>query len=238
VICRECAQLLTLDDDWLAHSTESGGTAYYHVGCFDEHRRRRRHDLFVFFLAKERLTMKLILGDTVGLILVLAETKAGAPFALGSGPFLVKVDDPGGTVTVTDGTPDQKTPTAFHLNGSGKTGTVTVTVTDSEFNLVGTGSFDVEAAAAPPPPPPPPPPAPDALSVSFAVPAAPVQATTAAPAAPSSTPAQPASSGTASAAPAGAAPATAAPGAPAAAVGTSAPASIAPPASGRSDQPG
>ena len=169
MICQECAQLLTLDDDWLAHSTETGGTAYFHVGCFDEHRRRRRRDLFVFFLAKERLTMKLIIGDTVGLILVLAETKAGQAFPLGAGPFLVKVDDPGGTVTVTDGTPDQKTPTAFHLNGSGKTGTVTVTVTDEQFNLVGTGSFDVGAA---PPPPPPPPPAPDALSVSFAVPGA------------------------------------------------------------------
>jgi len=152
--------------------------------------------------------MKLILGDTVGLILVLAETKAGAPFALGVGPFLVKVDDPGGTVAVTDGTPDQKTPTAFKLNGSGNVGTVTVTVTDEQFNLVGTGSFDV--VAAPPPPPPPPPPAgPDALSVSFAVPGAPVQASTAAPAA-SSAPA---------------------------ATTTQAPTAAAIPASGRSDQP-
>lgn len=210
MLCVECRELVTFDDEWAAHGREDGTTAFYHRRCFDRRGHRHSRHLFLFFLAKEKVTMKLILGDTVGLVLVLAETKAGAPFPLGAGPFLVKVDDPGGTIAVTDGTPDQTTPTAFKLNGTGNVGTVTVTVTDEQFNLVGTGSFDVGAA---PPPPPPPPPAPDALSMSFAVPgSAPVvAAATAAPAA--------------SAAPA---PASAAPSA-----STAVPA----PASGRSDQP-
>ena len=142
--------------------------------------------------------MKLILGDTVGLFLVLAETKAGAPFPLGAGPFNVVVADPNNTVAVTAGTPDQKTPTAFKLNGTNNVGTVTVTVTDEQFNLVGEGSFDV-AAAITPPPPPPPPPAPDALSVSFAAPAA----AAAAPAASQAAPAAPAAAAPASALPVG-----------------------------------
>lgn len=196
VLCAECGRLLTLDDDWAAHSGDDGRTAYYHRGCLEERGRRRAHYLFLFFFEKQKgeITMKLILGDTVGLVLVLAETKAGAPFPLGTGPFNVAVADPNNTVALTQGTPDQKTPTAFKLNGSGNTGTVTVTVTDEEFNLVGVGSFDVEAAAPPPPPPPPPAPAPDALSVSFAAPA-PVQASAAAPAAPAApAPASPAAS--------------------------------------------
>lgn len=117
------------------------------------------------------LVTQLLSNDTVGINLLLAESLAGAQLALGSGPFIVAVDDPNSTVSVTDGSPDQATPTNFKANGSGNTGTVTVTVTDAAFNLVGKGSFDV---VAPVPPPPPPPPVPDTLTVAFTPAVAPI----------------------------------------------------------------
>lgn len=131
------------------------------------------------------LVTQLVSNDTVGLNLVLAESAAGQPVALGAGPFSVQMDDPANTVIKTDGSADQTTPTNFKANGTGNTGTVTVTVTDAQFNLVGKGSFDV---VAPPPPPPPPPPTPDTLTVAF-TPATPAAAAPAADAAsaPSST---------------------------------------------------
>jgi len=107
------------------------------------------------------MSLQLLSNDPKGLVLVLAETLAGAALPLSAGPFKVDVQDPQNTVTVTAGSDDQTTPTKFVPNGSGAVGTVTVTVTDLKFNLVGTASFDVVAPA-------PPPQVPDTLNVSFA----------------------------------------------------------------------
>jgi len=133
---------------------------------FWEHWRKKRHrhghHLFVFFLRGEHITMQIFSNDTKGLDLVLAETAKGVAVPLSKGPFQVAVQDPGNTIAVTAGTPDQATPTLFKPNGTGNVGTVTVVVTDTSQTppLVSSpASFDVVA---------PPPPVADALAASFA----------------------------------------------------------------------
>jgi hypothetical protein len=114
------------------------------------------------------MSNQLLSNATKGLVLSLAEIlkATGQAFPLTAGPFHVDVQDPNGTIAVVPGTDDQKTPTIFRPNGSGKTGTVTVTVTDNsptlKAPLTGSSTFDVVAPA-----PPPPPAAPDTLVVAF-----------------------------------------------------------------------
>jgi hypothetical protein len=114
-------------------------------------RRRREHELLVFFLrprtstTEGKLTMQIFSNDPNGLNLALAETSAGVPVPLSAGPFTVTIADPNNTITDTEGSPDQTTPDNYKPNGTGNVGTVTVTVTDTSNNLVGTGSFDVVA---------------------------------------------------------------------------------------------
>ena len=91
-----------------------------------------------------------------GLVLGLAEIRKsdGKVYPLSAGPFALDIQDPGNTVTVVPGTPDQTTPAIFRPNGSLATGTVTITVTDTSNGLKSDPvSFDVVAPAPPPPPP-------------------------------------------------------------------------------------
>jgi hypothetical protein len=125
-----------------------------HEGRRKRHPRQRR-ELLVFFLHLERclgeLVMQIFSNDAKGLNLVLAETAKGVPVPLSKGPFTLQVTDPGNTITVTPGTPDQTTPTNFKPNGTGAVGTVTVVVTDTSFNpplVSAPASFDVVAPVA------------------------------------------------------------------------------------------
>ena len=94
--------------------------------------------------------MQIQSNDTKGLNLTIEEIlQATGQVFPSSGPFAVDTTDPGNTITVTPGSPDNVTPTNFKPNGSGAVGTVTVKVTDKSNGLVGSGSFDV---VAPPPP--------------------------------------------------------------------------------------
>lgn len=96
--------------------------------------------------------MQIQSNDTKGLNLTIEEIlQATGQVFPSSGPFAVDTTDPGNTITVTAGSPDNTTPTNFKPNGSGAVGTVTVKVTDKSNGLVGSGSFDVVAPAPPPP---------------------------------------------------------------------------------------
>jgi len=96
--------------------------------------------------------MTLLSNDTKGLNLTIQEVlQASGQVFPSSGPFAVDTTDPGGTITVTPGSPDNSTPTNFKPNGTGAVGTVTVKVTDKSNGLVGSGSFDVVAPPAPTP---------------------------------------------------------------------------------------
>jgi hypothetical protein len=101
---------------------------------------------------KRKRKAMILSNDTKGLNLTIQETIAATGAVVPSaGPFAVDVQDPGSTVTVTPGSPDQATPTNFKPNGSGAVGTVTVKVTDTSNGLVGSASFDVVAPTPPPP---------------------------------------------------------------------------------------
>jgi hypothetical protein len=105
--------------------------------------------------------MQIVSNDPKGLNLVLAETAKGAAVPLSKGPFTLVVTDPGNTVTVTPGSPDQTTPTNFKPNGTGAVGTVTVVVTDTSQTpplVSAPASFDVVAPVAT---------VPDTLTASF-----------------------------------------------------------------------
>jgi hypothetical protein len=106
--------------------------------------------------------MQIVSNDAKGLNPVLAESAKGVQVPLSKGPFTVDVQDPGNTITVTPGSPDQTTPTNFKPNGTGNVGTVTVVVTDTSQTtplVSAPASFDVVAPA---------PAAPDTLTASFA----------------------------------------------------------------------
>jgi hypothetical protein len=108
--------------------------------------------------------MQIFANAVKGLVLAIVETRASdGKIYPAAGPFQVDVTDPGNTINMVPGTPDQKTPTIFRPNGSGALGTVTVKVTDTANKLVGSASFDVVAPA----PPPPPVDLPDTLTVNF-----------------------------------------------------------------------
>jgi hypothetical protein len=105
--------------------------------------------------------MQIVSNDAKGLNLVLAETAKGVAVLLSKGPFTLAVADPANTVTVTQGSGDQTTPTNFKPNGTGAVGTVTVVVTDTSQTpplVSAPASFDVVAPVT----------VPDALVASFA----------------------------------------------------------------------
>lgn len=106
---------------------------------------------------------KILSSDTKGLNLtILEDVIATGEIIPSAGPFQVDVTDPApGTVSITPGSADQKTPTNFKPNGTGAVGTVTVKVTDTSNGLTDTKTFDVVA------PPPPPPVKADRLTVGF-----------------------------------------------------------------------
>jgi hypothetical protein len=115
----------------------------------EHHRRHARKFLLVSFIGEDKLTMQIFSNDPKGLNLTIQEILAATGQVFPSvGPFTVAVADPGKTITVTAGSPDNTTPTNFKPNGTAAVGTVTVTVTDTSNNLVGTGSFDVVAPVA------------------------------------------------------------------------------------------
>jgi hypothetical protein len=106
--------------------------------------------------------MQLFANAVKGFVLGIVETlKATGQVFPSAGPFQVDVTDPASAIAVVPGSADQKTPTIFRANGSGKTGTVTVKVTDTSNGLSDSISFDVVA------PSPPPAPAPDTLTASL-----------------------------------------------------------------------
>jgi hypothetical protein len=152
-------------------------TLHYQKTSHKKHRGHPRRFLLVMLRTEAQLSSfqfanwiieghmankQLLSNATKGFVLTLAEsfvpTDGTPPTALplSAGPFTVDVADPGNTIVVTPGSPDQKTPTIFRANGTGATGSVTVTVTDTSNGLKGSVTFDVVAPATPPPPPPPP----------------------------------------------------------------------------------